>query len=211
MAKKKILDFDYQSYFNEMFETTTVLMWSTRHTPFTFAFYLNKLYGIQLVRKKNITLKIPHTRNGKIECSVYHYQSNVERVAYILVDSSNSVREKNKKGTYFDKTLLIIGVDAQERAENIYNEMTPERKESNDYRVQEREQTRCEFINSGILEHILFDFSNPDELETTYFHNSLNDKDLEEKRQRFITEQRNYVTDLMMALDDLLPNFEIEN
>ena len=209
---KKVFDFDYQGYFNEMFETTTVLMWSTNYAPFTFAFYLNKLYDIQLVRKDNIKLKIPHSRSGMIECSVYHYQSNVEHMAYLLIDSSNSVRDKNskKKGTLFDKTLLLIGADSQELAKSIYEEMNSLPKQSDNMIIQERELTRQEFINSGILESVIFDFSNPDELETSYFRNSLNDPNLEAKRQQFINDQRNYVTDLMMALDDLLPNFETD-
>lgn len=209
---KKVFDFDYQGYFNEMFETTTVLMWSTNYAPFTFAFYLNKLYDIQLVRKDNIKLKMPHSRSGMIECSVYHYQSNVEHMAYLLIDSSNSVRDKNskKKGTLFDKTLLLIGADSQELAKSIYEEMNSLPKQSDNMIIQERELTRQEFINSGILESVIFDFSNPDELETSYFRNSLNDPNLEAKRQQFINDQRNYVTDLMMALDDLLPNFETD-
>ncbi len=207
---KKILDFDYQGYFNEMFETTTVLMWSTNYAPFTFAFYLNKLYDIKLVRKDDISLKMPHSRNETMDCSVYHYQSNVEHAAYLLIDSSNSVRDKKskKKGTLFDKTLLLIGADSQELAKTIYEEMNGLPNYSSDPFVQERDQTLREFIESGILESVLFDFSNPDDLETTYFHNSLNDANLEIKRQMFINEQRNYVTDLMMALDDLLPNFD---
>lgn len=215
---KKVLDFDYQGYFNEMFETTTVLMWSTRYEPFTFAFYLNKLYDISLVRKENISLNMPQSKNETMECSVYHYQSNVEHLAYLLIDSSGSVRDKksNKKGTIFDKTLLMIGADSQELARSIYEETNgamfweSNTQEINNLAMQERETTRREFINSGILESVLFDFSNPDELETTYFRNSLNDKSLEAKRQKFLNEQRNYVTNIMVALDDLLPNFEAE-
>lgn len=207
---KKIFDFDYQGYFNEMFETTTVLMWSTQHAPFTFAFYLNKLYNFQLVRKDNITLKMPHSRNNTIECSVFHSQSNVDHTAYLLIDSSGNVRDKtnNKKGTIFDKTLLLIGADSQELAKTIYDEMNEPATVSDNMLVQEREMTRREFIDSGILESVLFDFSNPDDMETTYFRNSLNDTSLEAKRQRFLNDQRNFVTDIMMTLDDLLPDFE---
>ncbi|MBQ6955190.1 MAG: hypothetical protein IJP80_01055 [Bacteroidales bacterium] len=207
---KKIFDFDYQGYFNEMFETTTVLMWSTQHAPFTFAFYLNKLYNFQLVRKDNITLKMPHSRRGTIDCTVFHHQSNVDHMAYLLIDSSGNVRDKtnNKKGTIFDKTLLLIGADSQELAKTIYDEMNEPATVSDNMLVQEREMTRREFIDSGILESVLFDFSNPDDMETTYFRNSLNDTSLEAKRQRFLNDQRNFVTDIMMTLDDLLPDFE---
>ena len=50
MAKQEKLDFDYEEYFNEQFETTAVLMWNTHHAPFTFASYFNKLYNKQLER-----------------------------------------------------------------------------------------------------------------------------------------------------------------
>lgn len=210
---KKILDFDYQGYFNEMFETTTVLMWSTQHEAFTFAYYLNKLYDIKLVRKNNISINTPHTRNIKMDCSVFHYQSNIEHMAYLLVDSSKSVRDKKtkKKGTYFDKTLLLIGADSQDLAKSIYEETSSQPLTNADPLIFGREQTLSEFVNSGILESVLFDFSNPDALETTYFRNTLNDANLEAKRQLFINDQRNYVIDLMMALDDLLPDFGEEN
>lgn len=213
---KKVLDFDFQEYFNEMFETTTVLMWSTHYAPFTFAFYLNRLYNIQLVRKDNITLDIPHTRNATMVCPVYHYQSNADHMAYLLIDSSSSVRDKTskKKGTIFDKTLLLIGADSQELARTMYEEMNrwnavPACCEGTI--LQEREQTLQEFIESGILESVLFDFSNPDELETTYFQNSLNDPSLEAKRQKFLNDQRNFVTNIMIAVNDLLPNFEADS
>lgn len=208
---KKILDFDYQGYFNEMFETTTALMWSTRYEPYTFAYFLNKLYSIQLRRKDNIAIKIPNAHNVMIECVVYHYQSNSDHMAYLLIDSSNSVRDRlnNKKGTIFDKTLLLIGADSQELAKNIYDEMNSTPSFRDDILTpQNREETLCEFINNGILESVLFDFSNPDKLETTYFRNSLNNPGLESIRQKFLDEQRTFVTELMMALDHLLPVFE---
>lgn len=210
---KKVLHFDYQEYFNEMFETTTVLMWRTNYAPFTFAFYLNKLYNIQLIRKNNLSLKMPRSRDTIINCSVYHYQSNAKHMAYLLIDSSNSLRDKNsnKKGTLFDKTLLLIGADSQDMAKSIYEEMNSLPVYDDNPMTQYREMTRLEFINSGILESVIFDFSNPEELETSYFLNSLKNPSLEARRQQFINDQRNYVTDLMMALDDLLPNFETDN
>ena len=39
---------------------------------------------------------------------------------------------------------------------------------------------------------------------------TLKDEKLENRRQAFLKEQRNFVTELMMALDKLLPNFEEE-
>lgn len=212
MAIKK-LDFDYQEYFNDMFEITTVLMWSSQYEPFTFAYFLNKIYNIQLVRKKNISIAIPKSRNEMMECSVYHFQSNTDHLAYLLIDSSNNVRDKTskKKGTIFDKTLLLIGADSEDIAKSIYEEMNNLPVVDDNEIFQSREQTLCEFFNNGILESVLFDFSNPDELETTYFRNSLNDANLESKRQHFLQEQRDYVTNLMVALDDLLPNFESDD
>lgn len=209
---KKVLDFDYQEYFNEMFETTTVLMWSTHCEPYTFAYYINKLYGIKLVRKNNISIKMPHSHNEMIECPVYHYQSNVEHMAYLLIDSSKYVRDKqsNKKGTIFDKTLLLIGADSEDLAKSIYEEMIGVNPFLNDTITENRGQTLQEFLQSGILESVLFDFSNPDELETTYFRNSLKDANLEAKRQKFLNDQRTFVTELMLALNDLMPNFDID-
>lgn len=208
----EVLDFDYQEYFNEMFETTTVLMWSTRHTSYTFAYYLNKLYGLELERKDNITIGMPGGRDEELECAVYHCLSAVEHIAYLLIDSSKGVKEISgkKKGTLFDKTLLIIGDGSDELAQRIYEDMSLGPQMCKDYREEEREMRRREFIDTGILESVLFDFSNPEELETTYFQNTLKDEKLENRRQAFLKEQRNFVTELMMALDKLLPNFEEE-
>ena len=206
--KVSVSGFDYQDYFNEMFEKTTVLMWNTRHEPYTFAYYLNKLYNIRLDRKKSISITKPNTGGEKMLCSVYQYQSAVEHIAYILIDSSEGTRGEDKKGMLFDKTLLLTGAESDRIGQNIYEEMLQGSGASKACQLDERDETMREFIDTGILECVLFDFSNPEEMETTYFAGGQGNKSMEAKRQRFLNEQRSLVSEMMIALDDLLPNFD---
>lgn len=201
MAKQEKLDFDYEEYFNEQFETTAVLMWNTHHAPFTFASYFNKLYNKQLERKDNITI---HRKSGELICSVYLYQSNIKHMVFILIDSGNYKSPSH----FFDKTMLIVGEGAYEEASAIYRDMNKNPENYDDYMMQEREDMRQRFLNSGVLESAMFDFSNPDYPNTTYFPKQKLSAAMEKKRQRFLKEQREFVIDLLMAVDELLPDFD---
>ena len=205
MAKQEKLDFNYEEYFDEMFEDTAVLMWTTHHRAFTFAFFLNQLYNLDLELRDNIVLQY---KKKEIGCTVYSSQNDVDHMAYFLIDNSEASLPTPKKTILFDKTLLIKGPGAQSKAEYIYSDLEQNSIADNNFVGQQRDELRNTFVNTGILESVLFDFSTPDEPDTTYFPNSQGDTEKEKKRQRFLKEHREYVADLFMALDSMMPDFE---
>ncbi|MBP5327810.1 MAG: hypothetical protein J6Y98_07870 [Bacteroidales bacterium] len=203
MAKQEKFAFDYEEYLNEIFETTAILSWSTHYPAFTFAFYLNQLYNTQLERQDDIFLE---QKEGQMKCIVYFGKDTIKHIAYILVDNSDNMMSP-KKDKIFDKTLLIKGPDAFEIAQNIYddlNAMAP-----TDVYLDNSETMRRLFLDSGILESALFDFSKPDDPKSTYFSDTQNEKTLR-KRQKFMKEQRIFFSDILLAVDSLLPDFESE-
>lgn len=203
MPKQEKLKFDYEEYFNDKLETTAILMWSTHYQTFTFAFYLNQLYNIKLERRDSITLE---RKSGNYDCSVYSCQSNADQQAFFLIENPKETTAPN----IFDKTLLIIGPDAHDFAEHIYNDLEATTVNNNDYITMERDEMRRTFVESGIFESAMFDFSDPDYPETTYFTDAKGNAALQKKRQRFLKEQREFVSDLIFALDPLLPDYETE-
>ena len=203
MPKQEKLKFDFEEYFNEKLESTAILMWSTHYQTFTFAFYLNQLYNIKLERLDNITIE---RKSGNYNCSIYSYRSNVNQLAFFLIENPND----NKVPNIFDKTLLIIGPDAKDLAERIYKDMVHKHITKSNYIDSEREEMRHTFVEVGIFDSAMFNFSDPDYPETTYFANTTGNATLQKKRQRFLKEQREYVTDLIFAIDPLLPDYESE-
>ena len=203
MPKQEKLKFDYDEYFNDKFESTAILMCNTRHQAFTFAFYLNQLYGLHLERHDDITLG--DDKDGS-RCLIYSYQSNADQLAYFLIENPGG--NGGQRRNYFDKTLLIIGPDAHEVAQHIYDELdTPQ---NGDGMMPQRDEMMRTFVESGILESALFDFSDPDYPETTYFPDTKGNAALQKKRARFLKEQREYVSDLIFAIDPLLPDYDSE-
>ena len=199
------LEFDYEDYFNDLFTTTAVLMWSTHHTAVTFAFYINRLYNKQLTRRNNITL---HTKQGESRCSVFSQQDNVSHTTYLLIDNPNHQPSSKNGTTFFDKTLLIMGPDAHKLAHLIYDDLdSPVATQPGNEAHHLLRQT---FLVSGVLEYALFDFSDPDYPQTTYFPTIANDLRMQEKRRLFLRRQREYACDLLLALDSLLPDYESE-
>ena len=199
------LDFDYEDYFNELFSTTAVLMWSTHHAAITFAFYINRLYNKQLMRRDNITL---HTQQGESLCSVFTQQDNLSHTTYLLVDNPNHMPSSRSSVTFFDKTLLIMGPDAYEQAHNIYADLgnsTPLPSSDEAHTL-----LRQAFLDNGVLEYALFDFSEPDDPQTTYFATPSADPRIRDKQRLFLRKQREYACDLLLALDAFLPNYEDE-
>jgi len=204
MAKKEKLDFDYNDFFDEKFEDTAVLMWNTHHQAFTFAFYLNQLYSLNLMRCDEKTLE---GKDSPFDCSIYSYISTIDQQAFFLIDTTAAASNSKSSGIFFDKTMLIIGPDAFETAEHIYNETSQSSPTTTD---NERNAMLQSFVDTGIFESALFDFSDPDRPETTYFPSSNISPSLQKKRDRFLQEQRKFVSDLIIAVDPFLPDFESE-
>lgn len=205
MAKQEKLDFDYEEYFDSILETTAILMWSTRHEAYTFAFYLNQLYNMNLERRDNIKIE---RKSGDLNCSIFHHQSNLKRYTYILVDNGNVQPTAKKNATFFDKTLFIMGEEARSTAQRIYDEIQTGDSTLGGFSDPDRDEMLKSFINSGILECALFDFSDPETPFTSYFPETQASETLEKKRQKFLREQRLYITDLFLAIDSLLPDYE---
>lgn len=203
MPKQEKLKFDYDEYFNDKFESTAILMCNTRHQVFTFAFYLNQLYGLHLERRDDILLD---EGDDGTRCPIYTYQSNANQLAFFLIENPGGTGGKNRK--YFDKTLLIMGPDAHELAQHIFNEL--DSPQNGGGTMPQRDEMMRTFVESGILESALFDFSDPDYPETTYFPDTKNNATLQKKRARFLKEQREYVSDLIFAIDPLLPDYDSE-
>ena len=68
----------------------------------------------------------------------------------------------------------------------------------------------ADFVGTGIFENALFDFADPDNPQTTYFQNADGNPALQKKQQRFLKQQRQYVSDLIYAIEPLLPDYETE-
>ncbi|MBP5190829.1 MAG: hypothetical protein J6031_07955 [Bacteroidales bacterium] len=196
MAKQEKFIFDYEGYFDEKLENTAILMWSTHHPAFTFAFYLNQLYNLNLERQDDITSE---GGNNKL----YSYQSDADHHAFFLIEQPTQ-----GSSAIFDKILLVMGADAFETAQYIYDETSKSVGQSHTTSPSERDTILQSFIENGIFESALFNFSDPDKPETTYFPNNTANAALQKKRARFLKEQREKVSDLIMALDPLLPNFD---
>ena len=205
MAKQEKLEFDYEGYFNGILEDTAILMWSTHHAAYTFAFYLNRLYNLNLERKENVTFK---RKSGDISCPIYCRKDTVKRHTYILIDNSGVQPETKKSITFFDKTLLIMGDEAHNIARRIHDETGAADESGSIIEDPYRDEMLKTFVNSGILESALFDFSNPDAPYTTYFPDTPGNETLQKKRQKFLKEQREFIIDLIIAIDSLLPDYE---
>ena len=205
MAKQEKLEFDYEEFFDETFERSSVLMWVTHLQAFTFAFYLNQIYNIRLERRENVVL---HNKKGDLDCTVFSYQDNVSHIVYFLIDSRNETPSGTKKTIIFDKTLLIIGPDARLKGEYIYKDLDEHRTNTDNYVNRQRDELRDTFVGSGIFESALFDFSDPDEPRSTYFPTSYGNTEKEKKSLRFLKEHREYITDLFMALDSMMPDLD---
>ena len=199
MARQEKLKFDYEEYFNEKLENTAVLMWSTHHQAFTFAFYLNQLYNLNLERRDDIEA------DGGTTYPLYSCQSNVDQLAFFLIERPGAA---TLQGAYFDKMLLIMGADAFDTAQHIYDETS--QSGSKLLTTPERDEILGSFVETGIFESALFDFSDPDRPETTYFQTTNGNAALQKKRARFLKEQREIVSDIILALDSLLPDYESE-
>ena len=192
------LEFDYEEYFNMMFKTASVLMWSSHIESYTFAFYLNQLYNLGLERCDNIEVGIG--KSSSAECKLYSYVSNVKHMGYFLIDNGF-----DGKVNIFDKALLFYGHDARSEAEHMFGEMDAARVSDGEDRHAVMLQ---QFKDSGILESAVFDFSDPSNLWTSYFPRSASQQQLKIK-QRFLKDQRTYACNLLLSLDAMLPDFDV--
>lgn len=213
MAKQEKLEFDYEEYFDMMLESTAVLMWATHITSFTFAFHLNKIFGLALERRESVTL---NRKGVPYECLVYSCSNNMMQTSYFLIDNVMSPLDGKRANSIFDKTLLICGPDAFPIIHDIYNSLEAP-VTAKDIYVQSAVgdadmASQCrDFAGTGILESAIFDFSDPAAPDTTYFPSHSNNPAIQKKRTLFLKEQREYVTDLLLAIDHLLPTYEEEN
>lgn len=198
--------FDYDEFFNEKLESTAILMWNTHYQTFTLAFYLNQLYGLCLQRLDNITIE---QKTGPLSCTIYSCCNNADQTSFFLIDNPQQAESPN----IFDKTLLIIGPESQELAQHIHHEIDNARTgnaSTSDAPADSRQAMLVDFVLTGIFENALFDFSDPDNPLTTYFQNTDPNPTLQKKQQRFLKQQRQYVSDLIYAIEPLLPDYETE-
>ena len=188
--------------YEEMLESTAILMWNTSYSDFTFAFYLNQLFGLELERRKDISLS---TMKEEIQCSVFSYDDKVNHQSYFLIENGLASRQSVKELSYYDKTLLILGADAFERAEPIYDELKEPMRNSVDLLAMQREELRTSFVNSGIVESAWFNFADPDNPESSIIATR---SPLNKKQKAFIDFQKDYIQGIFVELDDLLPNYD---
>ncbi len=184
---------------DEMLESTSVLMWNTSYADYTFAFYLNQLYDMNLERRDQIFLSV----SGKeVECSVFSQIDCENHLTYFLVESTQASRQKIRQLSYFDKFLLIQGDFAHERMEQIYNDSNKTPQEVIDIVSMQRESLRQTFITSGIIQSACMEFSDEELPSTTITSNPT-------KSQRdFLLFQKEFIQSLLVQLDDLIGEYE---
>ena len=207
MGRQSLNDvfFDYSEYFESLFSMTSVTMWSTRYPAFTFAFYLNQLYGLELERRDDIVVS---NAKKEIPCSVFSYQRNVDQLVFFLIENDPNSTQEIKQLSYFDKILLIMGPDAEKYSMNIYNDIMKPKPNSMNIAEIEREQLCKSFIENGIVEMGVFDFTDANDIRTNYFSSPATNETTKKKRLKFLQFYREYMTDLFVGLDELIPNFE---
>lgn len=206
MPKNDII-FGYDDYFNDLFERMSVIMWNTRYSVHTFAFYLNQLYNLRLERREDITLV---SSKEPISCSVFSCCDNVDKSAVFLIENKKTpLTSQPREFSYFDKTLLVIAPDAAEKTDAIYNDINRPPSSPADIYSACKEELRTSFIDNGIVESVIFDFSDPDNPVCSWFQPT-DYKALSKQRQKFILFHKNHTIDLLVGLDKLLPDFETE-
>ncbi len=205
MAKKNLYtltDEEVMSPYEEMLESTAILAWNTSYSAFTFAFYLNELFHLQLLRRNDIRLS---SMKEDIQCSVYAYTDTISHQSYFLIENELASRQRIQELSYFDKTLLIQGAEAFERAQEIYAELKEPFHQSDDIIGMQREEMRRSFIDSGIVESIWFDFSDPDNPSSSLIADNV---PLNKRQKKFIDFQKDYIQGIFIEIDDLLTDYD---
>ena len=205
MATPKKIQLDSEGLFDDILETTAVINWSTRYPVFTFAFYLNQLLKMDLKKVDDITFS---HKGSRLNCSVYAYNDFSYQTSYFLVENNPECIKGFSEFSYFDKSLLIIGPDAESRLQHINNMMNSNEMQPSCIIGMEREQMRQSFINDGIIETATFDFSDPDMPTSDYFTNAPVGSTLYKKQQKFLMAQKEYIENLLVGLDKLIPDYE---
>lgn len=101
--------------FNELefnIQDTAMVAWSTQKYPiYTFAYYLNKLFHLELAREKEMPIFVG---NGcdHIDCIFYNYYDECRQLRFVLFENLGNGRSVHPQLSPFDKILLIIGRDA---------------------------------------------------------------------------------------------------
>lgn len=201
MAKRKVFSLsndDVLSPYDEMLENTAVLSWNTSYTAFSFAFYLNHLYGLNLQRRDDITLS---TMKETITCSVFSCNDGVNHQSFFLIENGMTAMQKVQKMSYFDKTLLIQGPDAFEIADGIYNDMLRPHSNAVDIIGMQREEMRLDFVNTGIVETVKFDFSDHNNPTSSLIKPGI---PASSKQKKFHEFQKEYIQGILVEIDDLI-------
>ena len=201
MAKTVKYELDQQEfldYYEELLSETAVMMWETRHTAFTFAFYLNHLYGLHLVRRDSVTV---FKKNVPLACAVYSHHDSVNHQQFFLIENSMEGMQRFRELSYFDKLLLATGPDARERLRCIYDEMYQPARTATGIVEAQRESMRRSFIDNGIVQCADFDFSDPDSPATTFLPYAAPDTPQYRKQQKYLEFQKEYIEDLLVQLD----------
>lgn len=202
MAKQEKLDWDYEEYFDEIFETTGVVMWNTHIPSFTFAFFLNELYQLKLQRQECVSLK---KKKATTKCIVYSYVDAVMHTTYFFIENGQSTPGAERANAYFDKVLLVMGPNGHETSRRIQHDLEPPSLFGNEDKSPE---IKC-FVDSGILESAYFDYSDAEYPQTSYFPQTNVNEALKKKQSLFLKEQKDYLSDLILAVDHLIPNFDV--
>jgi len=205
MAKVNIFTELSLEYYDQLLCDASVVMWRTTHQPFTFAFYFNELYQLNLQRQEDIELTI---KDKTVAFPVYGGREDINQMAFFLIENDPSTMSGDAQFSYFDKIMLFIGPDAAVRAGQIVDDLERPRPECDNCFVSQREDRRIGFVEKGIVETALFDFSDPDFPTTTYFSLAAPGTTLRKKQKSYLDGQRKFVVNLLVALDDRMPNFE---
>jgi hypothetical protein len=186
----------------EQLENTAVLAWRTSYTAFTFAFYLNQIFHMELRRCNDIQLS---SMKEAIRCSVYSYSDPVDHLNYFLIENNMEDMQSVKALSYFDKMLLVNGAEASERADAIDEELKAPMRHHDDILGTQYEEMRHTFVETGIIESARFDFTDA-EIPTASILDS--DSGLSKKQQNFLQFYRDYIQGILIEIDDLIQYFE---
>lgn len=193
------------AYYDDLLESTAILMWNTRYSAFTFAFFLNRLYALDL---KPDTVIDFQCNKQLVESSIFSFHNPTEKMSYFLVDNSPESMQRISELSYFDKVLLIMGEDSKERADFIFSDIRSVKSNPADMLVMQREETKSCFVESGVVAFDTFDFSNPDNPSSSFLSEAAEGSSLYRKQQKFLKIQRDYFQGLFVAIDDLMRDFE---
>lgn len=98
------------------YDDTAILLFRTHCMHYELAIALNEAYGLSLSRTDDIPL---HEVN--YPCFVYY--DNPSHMAYVMIDSLVE-GQADKVFKFYDKLLLVRGIDAWDIQQQFYNDLT---------------------------------------------------------------------------------------